>query len=730
MRKKHLFSLAALAATLCVPMTPVLAISPLAPEQIPENLNADQFINLFAGSIVESAQGGYIVRQFTWFSQATLDNAGLIAQGKEIFNTLGPALQQQILAQYQAQQIDYEALCQQANALLNPNPSQTIEPDVPVIQNVPENEQPTNQAPADQTPVQAPADQKNEQTPADSQTDDTSVRPSTAASEQNASTPQPNDNSTSQTPAQDNENPQPDSEAPASDQTDPADSESEPADLTYIQTLKPTEQEQTVLQAVYALQTRPVAENDSDLAGIEPVDETDSELTTTHPVSENIVDLIGTRPVSEKESKDSEKNSESKDDENQTNSSDTASDHNPEDSQDKSDPSEENKPEESISSILDVEPIVPGQPTIVVRPQGEIDPDVKFLEEKRPAGLSFVDDLDAFDANTEKLIQALASKAGFTIFEAHPVTYTFEKDGLSAKSVGLIKVSENCKPVLFQIQNISDHDADILFFNDQSCEVDENGVLKLQNTGSMHIDFLENEQTDINAEGTTDAATDADSESKDDAASNDASNIDKNPDTMDAADAENQGPLQDVNPVEETAGEETAGEEPSADEESAQVLAKLIPEAAASKQVAEVLSTDGTLPLISADESTSSKDTAANDFINQYCLYGGQVIKEANASNYKTLLGGAKAWNALSNVSRTTVNNYLNNMGSTRWQLLYQQANRIRLGLPASGTSTSRTPATGVESEVLSYLAIAGISGEIMIYCASKTRKSKADKSA
>ena len=730
MRKKHLFSLAALAATLCVPMTPVLAISPLAPEQIPENLNADQFINLFAGSIVESAQGGYIVRQFTWFSQATLDNAGLIAQGKEIFNTLDPALQQQILAQYQAQQIDYEALCQQANALLNPNPSQTIEPDVPVIQNVPENEQPTNQAPADQTPVQAPADQKNEQTPADSQTDDTSVRPSTAASEQNASTPQPNDNSTSQPPAQDNENPQPDSEAPASDQTDPADSESEPADLTYIQTLKPTEQEQTVLQAVYALQTRPVAENDSDLAGIEPVDETDSELTTTHPVSENIVDLIGTRPVSEKESKDSEKNSESKDDENQTNSSDTASDHNPEDSQDKSDPSEENKPEESISSILDVEPIVPGQPTIVVRPQGEIDPDVKFLEEKRPAGLSFVDDLDAFDANTEKLIQALASKAGFTIFEAHPVTYTFEKDGLSAKSVGLIKVSENCKPVLFQIQNISDHDADILFFNDQSCEVDENGVLKLQNTGSMHIDFLENEQTDINAEGTTDAATDADSESKDDAASNDASNIDKNPDTMDAADAENQGPLQDVNPVEETAGEETAGEEPSADEESAQVLAKLIPEAAASKQVAEVLSTDGTLPLISADESTSSKDTAANDFINQYCLYGGQVIKEANASNYKTLLGGAKAWNALSNVSRTTVNNYLNNMGSTRWQLLYQQANRIRLGLPASGTSTSRTPATGVESEVLSYLAIAGISGEIMIYCASKTRKSKADKSA
>lgn len=725
MRKKHLFSLAALAATLCVPMTPVLAISPLAPEQIPENLNADQFINLFAGSIVESAQGGYIVRQFTWFSQATLDNAGLIAQGKEIFNTLDPALQQQILAQYQAQQIDYEALCQQANALLNPNPSQTIEPDVPVIQNVPENEQPTNQAPADQTPVQAPADQKNEQTPADSQTDDTSVRPSTAASEQNASTPQPNDNSTSQTPAQDNENPQPDSEAPASDQTNPADSESEPADLTYIQTLKPTEQEQTVLQAVYALQTRPVAENDSDLAGIEPVDETDSELTTTHPVSENIVDLIGTRPVSEKESKDSEKNSESKDDENQTNSSDTASDHNPEDSQDKSDPSEENKPEESISSILDVEPIVPGQPTIVVRPQGEIDPDVKFLEEKRPAGLSFVDDLDAFDANTEKLIQALASKAGFTIFEAHPVTYTFEKDGLSAKSVGLIKVSENCKPVLFQIQNISDHDADILFFNDQSCEVDENGVLKLQNTGSMHIDFLENEQTDINAEGTTDAATDADSESKDDAASNDASNIDKNPDTMDAADAENQGPLQDVNPV-----EETAGEEPSADEESAQVLAKLIPEAAASKQVAEVLSTDGTLPLISADESTSSKDTAANDFINQYCLYGGQVIKEANASNYKTLLGGAKAWNALSNVSRTTVNNYLNNMGSTRWQLLYQQANRIRLGLPASGTSTSRTPATGVESEVLSYLAIAGISGEIMIYCASKARKSKADKSA
>lgn len=726
MRKKHLFSLAALAATLCVPMTPVLAISPLAPEQIPENLNADQFINLFAGSVVESAQGGYVVRQFTWFRQATLDNAGLIVQGKEIFDTLDPALQQQILVQYQAEQIDYEALCKQANALINPNPSQAIEPDVPVIQNEPENEQPAGetpeQTPANQTPAQALADQENEQTPADGQTpgseaDSTPVD----AKQSDASNPQPADLPASTTPAQENENTQPDSETPISEQTTPAQSESEPTDLVYIQTLKPTEQEQTVLQAMYALHTRPVAENDSDLAGIGPVDETDSELAATHPVSENIVDLLGTRPVSEKESQDSEKTSDSSGDENQTDSSKN----NVEDSEQDSGDAEDNKSEENPSSILDVEPIVPGQPTIVVRPQGDIDPDVKFLEEKRPAGLNFVDDLDAFDANTEKLIQALASKAGFTIFEAHPVTYTFEKDGLSARSVGLIKVSENCKPVLFQIQQISDHDADILFFSDQSCEIDENGVLKLQNTGSMHLDFLENEQIDSSAKDNTDAAIDADSENQEDSALNDASTADPNPDQPDDANAPKQGPLQDVDSV-----EETATEEPSANEETAQVLAKLIPETAASKQVVEVFSTDGTLPVLSADESTSSKDSAANDFINQYCLYGGQVIKEANASNYKTLLGGAKAWNALSNVSRTTVNNYLNNMGSTRWQLLYQQANRIRLGLPASGTSTSRTPATGVESEVLSSLAIAGISGEIMIYCASKARKSKADKSA
>ncbi|MBF0578565.1 hypothetical protein IM774_01940 [Erysipelotrichaceae bacterium RD49] len=714
MRKKHLFSLAAITAALCVPISPVLAISPLAPEQIPEHLSADQFVNLFGGTFDESSQSGYVIRQFVWFRQATFDNAALIIQGKEIFDTLDEATRQAIYAKYQAQQIDYDGLVQQAMDLLSPvEPAPAVvQEDRPIVQNVPQEQTPV-QAPSNlpepSTPANqpdAPVDQPAASEPVEPESPASQASNSSASSQQTVQPSAPEDQKEPQAvqPADSEGLPAAQSSAPEQSADTPAD-ESHGMDLIYIQTLKPTEKEQTVLSALYALHTKPVAEDEDDLADIRPVDEADSQLASTQPVSENVVDLVRPHPVSEEESKNSS-NPDTQAKENESNPANT-------NDQDETQPKDE-----------PVQTINPGLPTIVNHPQNEADPDVIFLVEDRPEGLSFVDDLTPFDANTEKLIQALASKAGFTIFEAHPVTYTFEKDGLKASSQGLIKVSENCKPVLFQIQAVSDHDADIVFLSDTSCDIDASGVLNLKATGSMHLDF---DQPVIDPSDPTEDA-------KPDEAANPAADSSLSEDEKarldDQADKQAEAGIPVINPESDPAKQnlQTVVQnqpEPETQEETA-VIAKLNP---AEDKLVQTLDSPAVLPDFSGESTSASKDAAANDFINKYCLYNGSVIQSVDSSNYQILLGGASAWNALSNVSRTTVNSYLNNAGSTRWQLLYQQANRVRLGLAGSRTP-SRTPATGVETNMLWYFALAGISGEVMIYCANKARKSKSKKSA
>lgn len=709
MRKKHLFSLAAITAALCVPISPVLAISPLAPEQIPEHLTADQFINLFAGTLEESSQSGYVVRQFVWFRQADLDNAALIVQGKEIFDTLDEAAKQAVYAQYQAQQINYDQLVQQAQDLLSPvdmTPAAPATPkeDQPIIQNVPDGGTPAQVQPENQTPAQdktASSQQPAAQTPAGQPSDSTAEQADSkpaAPAPDNAPETRPSD-SAAATQASQTTAPEPSEEKPA---------EPEHAmELVYIQTLKPTEKEQTVLSALYALQTRPVAEAEEDLADIRPVDEVDSQLASTKPVSENIVDLVVPHPVSEEESKDSEK----QDSEAKENESDLADSENDKDSQ----PDQKEEPIQTIN---------PGMPTIVTHPQTQADPDVVFLVEDRPEGLSFVDDLAPFDANTEKLIQALASKAGFTIFEAHPVTYTYEKDGLKASSQGLIKVSENCKPVLFQIQAITDHDADIVFLSDESCDIDANGVLNLKTTGSMHIDFGQQDETPSDPTETTKPEDEVNQEED---SSQPEDGKEESKDQTDPANTPSEADKPVINPESKPELQTVVQNqpEPESQEETA-IIAKVNP---AQENLVQTLDSPAVLPDFAGESTSTSKDAAANDFINKYCLYNGSVIKSVDSSNYQILLGGASAWNALSNVSRTTVNSYLANAGSTRWQLLYQQANRVRLGQTGLRTP-GKTPATGVETSALWYLAAAGISGEVMIYCANKARKSKSKKSA
>ncbi len=715
MRKKHMFSLAAITAALCVPISPVLAISPLAPEQIPEHLNADQFVNLFGGTFEESSQSGYVIRQFAWFRQATLDNAALILQGREIFDTLDEATRQAIYAKYQAQQINYDELVQQAEALLSPVDAAITAPEVskedrPIVQNVPKEEEavqaPATQpvAPADGTAASQPV---NEPTQGAQQPEpEQPAKPVDGSGSADAANDEPVNAPGQNVPAASASQTSSDTPDQPSNPVDKPADESHAVDLIYIQTLKPTEKEQTVLSAFYALQTRPVAEAEDDLATIRPVSEVDSELAITKPVSEDASDLAHVDPVSEEESDSSSLDDQVKEDPSKT---DENTDQQPDQK-----PNPEDKPVQTIN---------PGMPTIVNNPQPEADPDVVFLVEDRPDGLSFVDDLTPFDANTEKLIQALASKAGFTIFEAHPVTYTFEKDGLKAVSQGLIKVSENCKPVLFQIQAITDHDADVIFLSDESCDIDAAGVLNLKKTGSMHIDFDQDQPA---------ASGDADEKSEPEVNQDDLEDQAKpaDPDEQLVEKGQTEAGQPVINPQSDLAKPEVqtvvqTQPEPEAQEETA-ILAKLNP---AENNLAQTLADPAVLPDFAGESTSTSKDASANDFINKYCLYNGSVIKTVDSSNYHILLNGASAWNALSNVSRTTVNSYLTNAGSTRWQLLYQQANRVRLGL-AGGRTPSKTPATAVKTSALWYLAIAGISGEVMIYCANMARKSKSKKSA
>lgn len=124
-------------------------------------------------------------------------------------------------------------------------------------------------------------------------------------------------------------------------------------------------------------------------------------------------------------------------------------------------------------------------------------------------------------------------------------------------------------------------------------------------------------------------------------------------------------------------------------------------------------------------ESTSRMDNTAQAFLNTYCVVNGSVIKQADSSNYNQILGGFSTWNSLTQAQRSSINSYLTAAGSSRYQVLYRQANQVRLNLPVSGTSKGSV-STSTQSDALLWFSAALISGAVAIVAIESNKKQKA----
>jgi hypothetical protein len=86
------------------------------------------------------------------------------------------------------------------------------------------------------------------------------------------------------------------------------------------------------------------------------------------------------------------------------------------------------------------------------------------------------------------------------------------------------------------------------------------------------------------------------------------------------------------------------------------------------------------------NETSSTLSSSAASFIATYVSDSQGIYTQVSNANYKQILSGLSAWNALSSETRAMVNNRLAAAGSSSYQSLLRQAQQIQTG---SGTSTS-----------------------------------------
>lgn len=170
MNRKHLLPLALVAALCHTPIASVMAQSPVILN--PATATAQDFIQAYAGVMVETTNQGYYIRQLSWFTQVDQTNAEIIAQGRAIFDQMSKTLQDEIIKEYALQGLDYKTFSQQAidylKPVINEQPQQSPDPDAPLL-NLDQDQanQSTEQQAEDQeTPQDVPTVQ--EPTPEDS----------------------------------------------------------------------------------------------------------------------------------------------------------------------------------------------------------------------------------------------------------------------------------------------------------------------------------------------------------------------------------------------------------------------------------------------------------------------------------------------------------------------------------------------------------------------------------
>lgn len=271
---------------------------------------------------------------------------------------------------------------------------------------------------------------------------------------------------------------------------------------------------------------------------------------------------------------------------------------------------------------------------------------LNLLPANKPKGLTCTELFDAeVDQQTYAVAAALAQGAGWPQHMVIPVYYTFTNEDFSISSQMFYRISIGELMILFDYSANEDGTVSITIYTDGSCSFDANtGVLSLPAIGQASL----------------------------------------NPVAQSAQEEESAGqpienttivPVNDTEIFYEVAGAKT-GNESIAHENAptGQQTARL------SDLNAEV-EADARLSVINAP-ITRQMDAQAADFVARYVMQNGAVIKSINASNYQQVLNGMKAWNAMSTTQRRAVNDHLIASGSTRYQILYKQANEYRLGMP------------------------------------------------
>lgn len=684
MNKKYLFSLSAmLSAALCLPvMTPSASPVIFAQQAI---ASADDFIETYCGVRTETASSqGILVRQFVWYKSATADNASLLVQSKAVFDTLPVSMQQQILAAGQAQGVNYLNLVESARTLLAP----AAEEDVPVI---------NPSSPAAQAPAQAPqpAQPADEVQPsANASVDETPAAAPAADAASKPSAPEPEKEAEAENKPEDSSPTDSTSEADADaadpDDADAADEEENPESETGSEASN-TVNEPAGIQApvIEDIQSQLYKEATPDEASIYVLA---NRIQNGAPMEAPVAELV-LNPETETTNSPAE------------NSADASK------SDDEADIDTEPAPAAPDTDKSDAKPeqlpsITPGAPT--THPSDQVadtmDPAITPLEGKTPAGLTFEDHTDAFDANTEQAIYALAAKAGYSAFEVHPVTYIYQDKEVSAKTSGLIKLSGNGQEILFSLSEMTDQGANIQFYSQDSCQVDEAGNLQLQPGGQMFVTFTS--QSEDSPADPADPADKSDTETP-------------NQDLQDQTSQDKTDSKDDVKEADASSQDSQA--DADREEKPAQTAAPSINE---DQALARSLDQDV------ANETGQTSIADADAFIDQYLYSGGQLITSATDANYKTLLGGGHSWNALDQASRSAVNAYLAANGSARFQTLYRQANEVRLGMSTNtGTTTANTTGNGVQTSTQTqwtgYLSAAVLSGGVLAWCAMEEKRKK-----
>ena len=135
MNRKHILPLALVAALCHTPIVSVMAQSPIVLN--PATATAQDFIQAYAGEMVETTNQGYYIRQLSWFKQVDQTNAQIIAQGRAIFDQMPKVVQDEIIYEYKVQGLDYKTFSQSAidylKPVINEQPQQSQNPDAPIL---------------------------------------------------------------------------------------------------------------------------------------------------------------------------------------------------------------------------------------------------------------------------------------------------------------------------------------------------------------------------------------------------------------------------------------------------------------------------------------------------------------------------------------------------------------------------------------------------------------------